>query len=148
MEQTVGTMYAGYASVRVDPPMGIHVPGYYSKRASEGFITNLYLRATAFSDGENKAQDEPKADERKSGSHAKQAELIVESLGGAGNIKNLDSCATRLRVTVADPALVSEAGLKKGGALGVIVRGDGVQVVYGPRVTVIKSEVEEWLSKE
>ena len=55
MEQTVGTMYAGYASVRVDPPMGIHVPGYYSKRASEGFITNLYLRATAFSDGENKA---------------------------------------------------------------------------------------------
>jgi PTS system D-glucosamine-specific IIC component len=105
----------------------------------------LYTRADYNTKREKKAQskqDEPKADTKVSGS---LAELIVESLGGAGNIKNLDSCATRLRVTVADPALVSEAGLKKGGALGVIVKGDGVQVIYGPRVTVIKSEVEEWL---
>jgi len=49
------TLFAGYASVKVDPPMGIQVPGYYSKRASDGFLTDLFLRATAFSDGENKA---------------------------------------------------------------------------------------------
>ena len=73
------------------------------------------------------------------------AAQIVESLGGAGNIKNLDSCATRLRVTVSDPSAVSEEGLKRAGALGVIKKGEGVQVIYGPRVTVIKSEVEEWL---
>ena len=73
------------------------------------------------------------------------AAQIVESLGGAGNIKNLDSCATRLRVTVSDPSAVSEEGLKRAGALGVIKKGEGVQVIYGPRVTVVKSEVEEWL---
>ncbi len=74
------------------------------------------------------------------------AELIVSSLGGKENIRNLDGCATRLRVTVVDPALVSDEGLKKAGALGVVRRGEGVQVIYGPRVTVIKSEVEEYLS--
>jgi len=85
------------------------------------------------------------ADKESGGSSGSLAELIVEALGGAENIKNLDSCATRLRVTVADPSAVSEAGLKKAGALGVIKKGEGVQVIYGPRVTVIKSEVEEWL---
>ena len=71
------------------------------------------------------------------------ATLIIEALGGRENIRNIDSCATRLRVTVADAARVSEAELKKSGALGVIVKGEGVQVIYGPRVTVIKSEIEE-----
>ena len=105
----------------------------------------LYTRAdyNAKREGEsNKAGSADTKAEHESGS---LAELIVESLGGAENIKNLDSCATRLRVTVADPEKVSEAGLKKAGALGVIRKGEGVQVIYGPRVTVIKSEVEEWL---
>ena len=48
-------LYAGFASVKVTPPMGNHIPGYYHKRYSDGFLTELYLRATAFSDGENKA---------------------------------------------------------------------------------------------
>ena len=48
-------LYAGFASVKVTPPMGNPIPGYYHKRYSEGFLTDLYLRATAFSDGENKA---------------------------------------------------------------------------------------------
>ena len=120
-------------------------------REDDDSEVKLYTRADYNTKREKMAegtQSAPKADTKIAGSLAKQAELIVESLGGAGNIKNLDSCATRLRVTVADPALVSEAGLKKGGALGVIVKGDGVQVVYGPRVTVIKSEVEEWLARE
>ena len=48
-------LYAGFARVKVTPPMGNPVPGYYEKRFSDGFLTNLYLRATAFSDGQNKA---------------------------------------------------------------------------------------------
>lgn len=71
---------------------------------------------------------------------------IVEGLGGLDNIRNLDSCATRLRVTVSDPALVSDETLKKSGAAGVIKKGEGVQVVYGPKVTVIKSELEEYIA--
>ncbi len=71
--------------------------------------------------------------------------LIVEGLGGKDNITGLDCCATRLRVSVADGDKVSEALLKESGALGVIRKGSGVQVVYGPQVAVIKSEVEEVL---
>lgn len=72
-----------------------------------------------------------------------RADAILASLGGADNIVNLDCCATRLRVTVKDSALVSQPGLKSTGAAGVIVKGNGVQVIYGPQVAVIKSEVEE-----
>lgn len=73
--------------------------------------------------------------------------LILEGLGGAGNLAGLDCCATRLRVTVKDPALVLEAPLKQSGARGVICKGDGVQVVYGPQVAVIKSELEDYLNR-
>ena len=72
-------------------------------------------------------------------------ELIVEGLGGAGNIVSLDACATRLRITVNDGEKVSDGILKKSGALAVIKKGNGVQVVYGPRVTVIKSKIEDYL---
>ncbi len=71
--------------------------------------------------------------------------LIVRGLGGKENIKNVDCCATRLRVTVKDSALVTDALLKKSGAAGVIKRGNGVQVVYGPQVSVIKSELDDFL---
>lgn len=70
---------------------------------------------------------------------------IVRGLGGRANVKNIDSCATRLRVTVEDPDLVDDALLKSTGASGVIRKGSGVQIIYGPRVTVIKSEVEEYM---
>lgn len=68
--------------------------------------------------------------------------LILRGLGGRENIENIDACATRLRVTVKNPGLVTDALLKKSGAAGVIRRGDGIQVVYGPQVSVIKSELE------
>ncbi len=113
----------------------------------------LYTRAdyNAKKESESAGGDKgTKADKKEKGAGGEHdagslAAQIVESLGGAGNIKNLDSCATRLRVTVSDPSAVSEEGLKRAGALGVIKKGEGVQVIYGPRVTVIKSEVEEWL---
>ena len=74
--------------------------------------------------------------------------LILDGLGGADNLVGLDCCATRLRVTVKDPAKVQESLLKQSGAAGVIRKGDGVQVVYGPQVAVIKSELEEYLQKQ
>ena len=72
--------------------------------------------------------------------------LITEGLGGRDNISDVDCCATRLRVTVHDEAKVDELLLKESGAAGVIRRGKGIQVVYGPRVTVIKSDLEDYLS--
>ena len=71
--------------------------------------------------------------------------LILEGLGGRQNIISIDCCATRLRVSVEDPELVSEAALKESGARGVIKKGGGVQVVYGPQVSVIKSELEDYI---
>ena len=71
--------------------------------------------------------------------------VILRGLGGRENIVSLDACATRLRVTVKDPDAVSDQLLKLSGALGVIRRGDGVQVVYGPQVSVIKSELEDYI---
>lgn len=75
------------------------------------------------------------------------SEVIAAGLGGVGNIQTLDSCATRLRVTVNDETLVSDGILKESGAAGVIHKGKGVQIIYGPRVTVIKSELEEYIGK-
>ena len=75
----------------------------------------------------------------------KTSALILEGLGGKDNIANLDCCATRLRVTVKDSDKVSDALLKQSGAAGVIHKGTGVQIVYGPQVSVIKSELEEYM---
>lgn len=86
--------------------------------------------------------------EKKQKSASSTAQIIVEGLGGKENIRNLDSCATRLRVTVSDASLVDEVKLKTSGALGVIQKGDGIQIVYGPKVTVIKSEVDEFLQQK
>lgn len=71
--------------------------------------------------------------------------LILQGLGGEDNIEDLDCCATRLRVTVIDPQKVQEDKLKASGAAGVVVRGKGVQVIYGPVVSVIKSNFEVFL---
>ena len=71
--------------------------------------------------------------------------LIVEGLGGADNLSDVDCCATRLRCTVKDAALVKQDVLKATGASGVICKGNGVQVVYGPKVAVIKAKLEDYL---
>ncbi len=71
--------------------------------------------------------------------------LIVEGLGGTDNLSDVDCCATRLRCTVKDAALVRQDVLKASGASGVICKGNGVQVVYGPKVAVIKAKLEDYL---
>lgn len=72
---------------------------------------------------------------------------ICEGLGGVKNISDIDCCATRLRCTVHKAELVDDAFLKQTGASGVIHKGNGVQIIYGPRVTVIKSDLEEYIEQ-
>ncbi|WP_320958765.1 glucose PTS transporter subunit IIA, partial [Enterocloster asparagiformis] len=89
------------------------------------------------------------------GSEAGQASAAVDQrsadiarfLGGKMNITSVDCCATRLRCSVERPELVDEKGLKATGAVGVIKKGQGVQVIYGPNVTVIKAELEGYLEQ-
>ena len=71
--------------------------------------------------------------------------MICRGLGGKKNISDVDCCATRLRCTVFRAELVDDALLKSTGASGVVHKGNGVQVIYGPKVTVIKSNLEDYL---
>ena len=70
--------------------------------------------------------------------------VIIKGLGGRENLSDLDCCATRLRVTVKDPSRVKDEILKSSGASGVIHKGNGVQIIYGPQVSVIKSNLEDY----
>jgi len=72
---------------------------------------------------------------------------IISALGGEGNLDGVDNCATRLRVTVKDAELVDEEALKQTGSKGLVKKGNGVQVIYGPHVSVIKNEIEETLGE-
>jgi PTS system D-glucosamine-specific IIC component len=86
---------------------------------------------------------------KKNGGNADTDELsamICQGLGGKKNISDVDCCATRLRCTVHKAELVNQALLKESGASGVIHKGVGVQIIYGPRVTVIKSNLEDYLA--
>lgn len=74
---------------------------------------------------------------------SERAETIIQGLGGKDNLQDVDCCATRLRVTVNNVDLVDDELLKKTGARGIVKKGKGVQVIYGPQVTIIKNEIEE-----
>lgn len=104
-------------------------------RESDGEETKLYTRADTEARKNNKVAQ----------SMGGVSEVIVEGLGGSVNISDIDCCATRLRITVNDGNAVDEQILKKSGASGVIKKGNGVQIIYGPKVTVIKSELEDYL---
>lgn len=71
--------------------------------------------------------------------------MILKGLGGKDNLSDVDCCATRLRVTVNDASKVTDDMLKASGASGVIHKGNGVQVIYGPKVSVIKSDLEDFI---
>lgn len=71
--------------------------------------------------------------------------LILKGLGGKANLADVDCCATRLRVTVSNPDLVQDSLLRESGASDVIHKGNGVQVIYGPQVSVVKSNLEDFL---
>lgn len=83
--------------------------------------------------------------ETSSGEVDELSKMICNGLGGKKNISDVDCCATRLRCTVYKADLVNDALLKQTGASGVIHKGQGVQIIYGPKVTVIKSNLEDYL---
>ena len=74
--------------------------------------------------------------------------IILKGLGGKSNLSDIDCCATRLRVTVKEAGLVSDSLLKESGASGVIHKGNGVQIVYGPQVSVIKSKLDDFMTTD
>ncbi len=75
-----------------------------------------------------------------------QAERIVELLGGRENIELVDACMTRLRVTVKDPTQVADsAAWKAEGAMGLIKKGNGIQIIYGPKADVLRSDIHDIL---
>ena len=116
-------------------------------------IKKFNLKTPGREDGDEEVKLYTRADvnARKEGASKESAgsdevsPLIVKGLGGKANISDVDCCATRLRMTVYDAALVDEGTLKASGAAGVIKKGNGVQVIYGPKVSVIKSNLEDYL---
>lgn len=100
----------------------------------------LYTRADV-----NARKQEKNADGEKDSEEDSISAGILKGLGGKENISDVDCCATRLRCTVYDKKLVKDDLLKSTGASGVVHKGNGVQIIYGPRVTVIKSNFEEYL---
>lgn len=110
-------------------------------REEDDTETKLYTRADVNARKEEK-QETDKGEEKDSVSAA-----ITHGLGGKSNISDIDCCATRLRCTVYDAKLVNDGVLKSTGASGVVHKGNGVQVIYGPQVTVIKSDLEDYLEK-
>ncbi|HEL0558748.1 glucose-specific phosphotransferase system (PTS), IIABC component [Streptococcus equi subsp. zooepidemicus Sz105] len=75
-----------------------------------------------------------------------QVVQIINLLGGRENIADVDACMTRLRVTVNDPSKVgSEEHWKQAGAMGLIIKGSGVQAVYGPKADILKSDIQDLL---
>jgi PTS system glucose-specific IIC component len=74
-----------------------------------------------------------------------KARELVAALGGRANLRELDACITRLRVTVADPARVDQVKLRALGASGVLIVGNGVQAIFGPLSENLKTDIEEYL---
>ena len=111
-------------------------------REEDDTETKLYTRADVNARKEGEKQNASGMTEEDAVSAA-----ITRGLGGKKNISDVDCCATRLRVTVYKEELVNDTILKGTGARGVVHKGIGVQVIYGPHVTVIKSNLEDYLEK-
>ena len=74
-----------------------------------------------------------------------KARQILDGLGGADNILDIEPCITRLRTEVRDPSLVDDAVLKAAGAHGVMRSGRAIQVVVGPEADTLASDIEDLL---
>ncbi len=97
----------------------------------------------------NYIEEGSSSESSKSSNNADQdmlSQRIINLLGGAKNIEDVDACMTRLRVTVKDASLVKdEKKWKENGALGLIIKDRGVQAVYGPKADVLKSNIQDAL---
>ena len=118
------------------------------------FIANFMIKkfnlATAGRNGNYDAKgssDEASSNEPKVANASTQVIQIINLLGGRNNIADVDACMTRLRITVHNPELVGdEASWKQAGAMGFIVKGSGIQAIYGPKADVLKSDIQDVLS--
>lgn len=118
------------------------------------FIANFMIKkfnlATAGRNGNYDAKgssDEAPSNEPKVANASTQVIQIINLLGGRNNIADVDACMTRLRITVHNPDLVGdEASWKQAGAMGFIVKGSGIQAIYGPKADVLKSDIQDVLS--
>ena len=110
-------------------------------REDDDVETKLYTKADV------NARKEAGKDSGAAGSASADlvSEAITDGLGGKKNISDVDCCATRLRITVHDAARVNDDILKTTGSRGIVKKGQGVQIIYGPQVTVIKSKLEDYL---
>ena len=107
-------------------------------REDDDVETKLYTKADV-----NARKEGQKTSE--AGSKDAVSEMITEGLGGKKNISDVDCCATILRITVYDTERVNDEILKQTGSRGIVKKGQGVQIIYGPHVTVIKSNLEDYL---
>lgn len=111
-------------------------------REDDDTETKLYTKADV-----NARKEGNKANHQEDASFDSVSATITKGLGGKRNISDVDCCATRLRCTVYNADLVNDSLLRSTGASGVVHKGKGVQVIYGPNVTVIKSNLEDYLEK-
>ncbi|MBN6709917.1 PTS transporter subunit EIIC [Haemophilus haemoglobinophilus] len=116
------------------------------------FIANFMIKkfnlATAGRNGnyDAKSSEETANSEAKVANASAQVVQIINLLGGRNNIVDVDACMTRLRITVHNAELVGdEASWKQVGAMGFIVKGTGIQAIYGPKADVLKSDIQDFL---
>ncbi|MES1060375.1 PTS transporter subunit IIBC [Enterococcus faecium] len=113
------------------------------------FVANFLIKKFNYATPGRNGNYDNDSEEKPSGSATnadQQIIKIIHLLGGKENIKDVDACMTRLRVSVEDPGKVgSEEEWKRAGAMGLIVKDKGVQAVYGPKADVLKSDIEDLL---
>ena len=139
------------AGIGMDLINFIWVSGVFAVAAF--LIANFMIKklnlATAGRNGnyDAKGADEAPAEEKKVANASAQVVQIINLLGGRNNIAEVDACMTRLRITVHNPDLVGDvAAWKQAGAMGFIVKGTGIQAIYGPKADVLKSDIQDLLS--
>ncbi|HHX61403.1 MAG TPA: PTS transporter subunit EIIC [Epulopiscium sp.] len=121
--------------------LNLKTPG----REDEDEGTKLYTKADYKAKQAGETIDS--SDDSDMSKEEKISAAIVKGLGGKDNISDIDCCATRLRATVKDSSKVLEKDLKSTGAAGIMKSGNGVQVIYGPRVNIIKSNLDDFLAQ-
>lgn len=87
--------------------------------------------------------EEEKSYKLSHGNHAYMAKKVLEFLGGETNIENVDNCITRLRINVLDTSIVNKEKILQTGVKGVLMKGNHVQVVIGPEVTTVRTELDK-----
>lgn len=115
----------------------LKTPGREDDDAETKLFTKADYQAKQEGAGSVSAADAAGGDEK--------SVLITRGLGGKKNISDVDCCATRLRCTVVKPELVNEDILRATSPSGIIRKGQGIQIIYGPSVAVVKSNLEDYL---